>query len=248
MKNILIIGGASAIAAACAREWLRAAQPVGFFLVGRDEARLASVANDLRVRGAARVETYVLDVNDLALHPPMLEACVAALGRIDIALVAHGTLADQAACERDPSAAVAAFMTNAVSTIALLTLLAQRFEAQRGGTLAVISSVAADRGRPSNYVYGAAKAAVTTFCEGLRARLFKSGVRVLTIKPGFVATPMTAGLPLPAPLVASPQRVATDIVRAIGRSRDSLYTPWFWAEVMLAIRLLPSFVFKRLSL
>ena len=108
--------------------------------------------------------------------------------------------------------------------------------------------MAGDRGRPSNYVYGTAKAAVTTFCEGLRARLFKSNVKVLTIKPGFVNTPMTAGLALPGPLVASPERVATDIVRAVERGKDSIYTPWFWAEIMLVIRSLPGFVFKRISL
>ncbi len=130
----------------------------------------------------------------------------------------------------------------------MLTLLAGVFEAQKGGTIAVISSVAGDRGRPSNYVYGAAKAAVTTFCEGLRARLFKSGVQVLTIKPGFVDTPMTAGLPLPGLLVATPDRVAGDIVRAIERGKNSIYTPWFWGGIMLVVRSLPGFVFNRASL
>jgi decaprenylphospho-beta-D-erythro-pentofuranosid-2-ulose 2-reductase len=246
MKNILIIGGSSAIAAACAREWVK--DGANLFLAGRHETRLEAVAQDLRVRGAKRVDTFVLDVNDYPQHKPMLDACVASLGRIDIVLLAHGTLSDQSACERDPEATVREISTNALSTIALLTVLAGVFETQKSGSIAVISSVAGDRGRPSNYVYGTAKAAVTTFCEGLRARLFKSNVKVLTIKPGFVDTPMTAGLPLPGPLVATPERVAADIVRAVARGRDSLYTPWFWTGIMLIIRSLPGFLFKRISL
>lgn len=246
MKNILIIGGSSAIATACARSW--ASANARLFLAGRHAGRLDAIAQDLRVRGAQAVFTHTLDMNDIAQHPAMLDACREALGSIDIVLIAHGTLADQALCERDVQAALHEFSTNALSTIALLTRLAGVFEAQQSGTIAVISSVAGDRGRASNYVYGAAKAAVTTFCEGLRARLFKAGVRVLTIKPGFVDTPMTAGLALPGPLVAKPERVGADIVRAIAQGKDTLYTPWFWSAIMLVIRSLPRFVFKRVSL
>jgi short-subunit dehydrogenase len=246
MKNILIVGGTSAIAVACARRW--SGQGAHLFLTGRHAGRLDAVAQDLRVRGAGEVGTYVLDMNDYAEHPAMLAACRAALGRIDIVLLAHGTLCSQPECERDVASALRGLSTNAMSTIAMLTLLAGVFEAQKGGTIAVISSVAGDRGRPSNYVYGAAKAAVTTFCEGLRARLFKSGAHVLTIKPGFVDTPMTAGLPLPGLLVATPDRVAGDIVRAIERGRNSIYTPWFWGGIMLVVRALPGFVFNRAAL
>jgi decaprenylphospho-beta-D-erythro-pentofuranosid-2-ulose 2-reductase len=246
MKNILIIGGSSAIAVACAREWAK--DGASLFLAGRHETRLEAVAKDLRVRGAKAAGTYLLDVNDYPQHRPMLDACLAELGSIDIVLLAHGTLSDQSECEHDPQATVREISTNALSTIALLTLLASTFETQQSGSIAVISSVAGDRGRPSNYVYGTAKAAVTTFCEGLRARLFKSNVKVLTIKPGFVSTPMTAGLPLPGLLVATPERVATDIVRAVERGKDSLYTPWFWAQIMFVIRSVPGFVFKRISL
>jgi decaprenylphospho-beta-D-erythro-pentofuranosid-2-ulose 2-reductase len=246
MKKIMIVGAGSAIAVACARRW--AADGATFFLLGRQAERLRQVADDLRVRGAASVETVALDANDLAAHAGVLDACYAALGEIDVALVAHGTLPDQRACEGDAALAVQELSTNALSTIALLTPLANRMAAHGAGTIAVISSVAGDRGRPSNYVYGAAKAAVATFCEGLRARLFKAGVHVLVIKPGFVATPMTARLCMPDMLVAKPDRVAADIVRAIARRRDSIYTPWFWQGVMVAIRSVPSLVFKRMSL
>jgi decaprenylphospho-beta-D-erythro-pentofuranosid-2-ulose 2-reductase len=246
MKKILIVGATSAIATACAREW--AADGATLYLVGRQRERLEQIGADLVARGAKGATTHVLDMNDFDAHQPMLDACVATLGGIDIALIAHGTLADQKACEQDVKVALRELSTNGLSVIALLTPLANLMESAKTGVIAVISSVAGDRGRPSNYVYGTAKAAVTTFCEGLRARLFKAGVHVLTIKPGFVDTPMTAGMPLPGPLVAKPERVANDIVRAIEKKRDVIYTPWFWAGIMLIIRFVPRFLFKRASL
>ncbi|OJA77845.1 short-chain dehydrogenase [Burkholderia ubonensis] len=246
MKNILIVGATSAIATACARKW--ASEGARLFLVARNGERLDQVADDLRARGASLTECHRLDIDDLGAHADMLAHCAQALGKLDIVLVAPGTLPDQNACEADPTIAVREFNTNAVSLIALLTPLANVLAAQGSGTLAVISSVAGDRGRGSNYLYGSAKAALSAFCEGLRARLFKVGVHVVTIKPGFVATPMTEGMPLPGPLVAVPEKVATDIVRAIDRQTNVLYTPWFWTGIMLIIRSIPQRIFKRLSL
>jgi short-subunit dehydrogenase len=246
MKNIVIVGATSAIAIACAREW--AVKGARFFLVARNQERMEQVAADLTARGAASVAAHRLDIDRLDDHAAMLADCAAHMDSIDIVLVASGTLPDQAACQRDPAVAVREFHTNALSLIALLTPIANRLEAQRHGSLAVISSVAGDRGRPSNYLYGSAKAALQAFLEGLRARLFKVGVHVVDVKPGFVATPMTAGLPLPGPLVATPEKVAKDIVRAVERKKDVLYTPWFWWGIMLIIRNVPRFVFKRASL
>lgn len=246
MKRILIIGATSAIAIACARRWAEAG--ANFYLVGRNADRLEQVRQDLLARGSGPTVCHILDLNDFEGHEPMLESCIATLGGIDITLVAHGTLSDQAVCERSVEAMLREIGTNGLSVVALLTRLANLMEAQRNGTIAVISSVAGDRGRPSNYVYGTAKAMVTTFCEGLRARLFKAGVHVLTVKPGFVDTPMTAGLPLPRALVASAERVAKDIVKAVDARRDILYTPWFWGGIMSIIRAIPGFVFKRSSL
>ena len=246
MKKILIVGATSAIALACARLW--AAEKAAFALVARDGVKLKQAADDLLARGATGTHTCVLDLNDFDRHGTALEECCAALGGVDIALIAHGTLPDQAACEIDVQLALREFSSNGLSVVAFLTLLANRMEGQGRGTIAVISSVAGDRGRASKYVYGAAKAAVSAFSEGLRGRLFRAGVHVLTIKPGFVDTPMTRGLPLPGPLVASPDRVAADICKAIERKIDTLYTPGFWAFIMLVIKLLPSFVFKRMKL
>ena len=246
MKRILIIGATSAIASACARIW--AVEGSEFFLVARNMEKLEQTAADLQARGAKSVLLYNMDATDLAAHPAMLESCLNHIRQIDIALIAHGTLPDQQTCEQDAAIALKEFSNNATSVIALLTLLANQFEAQRCGTLAVISSVAGDRGRPSNYLYGTAKAAVSTFCEGLRARLHKVGVHVMTIKPGFVDTPMTQGMPLPAVLVAKPEQVAQRIIRGLERKTSTLYTPGFWALIMLAIRNIPTPIFKRMSL
>jgi decaprenylphospho-beta-D-erythro-pentofuranosid-2-ulose 2-reductase len=246
MKRILVIGATSTIAGACARLW--AAQGASLFLVGRDDAKLEALAGDLSVRGASSVHRHRMDANDIPAHPAMLEAAVHALGGLDVALVAHGTLPDQAACEGDAVLALREFATNATSVIALLTALANQFARQRSGAIAVITSVAGERGRPGNYVYGSAKAAVSVFCEGLRARLYRAGVSLTDIRPGFVATPMTQGLPLPAALVAQPEAVARRIVAGIGRKADVLYAPAFWALIMMVIRSIPRAFFKRMKL
>ncbi|TWH76030.1 hypothetical protein LX59_01540 [Azomonas agilis] len=246
MNNILIIGGTSAIATACARLW--AEQHSRFMLVGRNAEKLQQTAADLQARGATEVQTHILDLDDLDGHAAMLERTQQLLQRIDIALVAHGSLPDQPMCERDPDYAVRAFTSNGLNVIALLTRLGNLMEVQGGGSIAVISSVAGERGRPSNYLYGSAKAAVSVFCSGLRARLFKSNVHLLTIKPGFVDTPMTQGLALPGLLLAQPDRVARDILSALQKRRLTLYTPWFWAPIMAVIKSIPEFAFKRLSL
>jgi short-subunit dehydrogenase len=246
MKRVLIIGATSAIALACARLW--AARGAELFLVARSADKLQQSAADLRARGAKAVTVCCMDATDYAAHPGMLADCLTALQQIDVALIAHGTLPDQQACQQDVVLAMREMDNNGNSVIALLTLLAQQFEAQRCGTMAVISSVAGDRGRPSNYLYGTAKAAVSTFCEGLRARMFKVGVHVMTIKPGFVDTPMTQGLALPAALLATPEQVAKRILGGIDRKAAVLYTPGFWAVIMLIIRSVPQPIFKRLNL
>jgi len=246
MKRILIIGATSAIASACARLW--ATQGASLFLVGRDAEKLEALADDLSVRGASAAHKYQMDANDIPAHTAMVGAAVTALGAFDIALIAHGTLPDQAACEADAALALREFTTNGTSVIALLTELANQFEQQRNGAIGVITSVAGDRGRPSNYVYGSAKAAVSVFCEGLRARLFKADVSLTDIRPGFVATPMTQGLTLPPLLIAQPETVARRIVAGIDRKADVLYVPAFWALIMMIIRNMPGAIFKRVKL
>ena len=246
MRRILIIGATSTIAEATARRF--AALGDALVLVGRNAAHLQTIAEDLKVRGAPRVVAATLDVTDFAAHQAVLDQAERELGGLDIALIAHGTLSDQNECQSSVDALRHEFDVNALSTMALLTTLANRFESRRQGTLAVISSVAGDRGRQSNYAYGAAKAAVTAFLSGLRQRLAKANVNVLTIKPGFVDTAMTAAIPNKGALWAQPDRVAAGIVRAIERRRSVVYLPWFWALIMLVIRHIPEPIFKKLKL
>ncbi|MFC1605631.1 SDR family oxidoreductase [Pseudomonadota bacterium] len=245
-KSVLIIGATSGIAEAVAR--IFAERGASLFLVARSAEKLEVIAADLGARGANEVATFVMDANELARLPVMLDTAWSKFAKIDLALVAHGTLPDQPLCQADVDHAVREFRTNAESVIAALEALAGRFEQQREGVLAVIGSVAGDRGRASNYLYGAAKAAVAAAASGLRGRLQQANVHVLTIKPGFVDTPMTRDLSLPAALVAAPDKVAADIVRAVEKKRNVLYTPWFWRFIMLVITHIPEFAFKRLKL
>ncbi len=206
-----------------------------------------AAAADLSVRGAERVGHAVLDANDIARHRPVLDAAWSQWGGFDHVLVAHGVLPDQARCEQDVNAALASFDTNGRSVVALATDLANRLEQQGSGALALVSSPAGDRGRKSNYVYGAAKAAVTVMAAGLRHRLAAKGVRVITLLPGFVDTPMTAAFKK-GPLWASPEKVAADIERALHSGFGSVYTPWFWRWIMLLIRHVPERLFIKTSL
>jgi decaprenylphospho-beta-D-erythro-pentofuranosid-2-ulose 2-reductase len=245
MRKILVIGAASAIAEATAR--LFAERGDALFLVGRKAEVLDSMCADLKVRGAGAVGMHALDANDLSAHEHMLQNAEHSLGGLDVVLIAYGTLSDQKKCESSVELTVHELTTNAVSVAAILTRVANRLEQRRAGTIVVISSVAGDRGRQSNYVYGSAKAMVTAFTSGLRQRLYRSGVAVVTIKPGFVDTPMTAAFPKGA-LWAKPQKIAGGIVRAVDRSATVLYLPGFWRLIMLIIRSIPESIFRRLKL
>ena len=244
-SRVLVLGATSSIAISTMRRL--AAPHVHFMLVGRSTNRLTAVAQDLLTRGALAVDTWVMDLEDTAGHPEMLTIAAERLGRIDVALIAHGVLGDQTAAEADFEVAAAILHTNFISTVSLLTWLGNYFQAQRAGTLAVVSSVAGDRGRKSNYVYGASKGALNIFLEGLRNRIDRDGVQVLTIKPGFVATPMTAHVPHNA-LFASPDQVAGGILKAIKRRRDVAYVPWFWSSIMFLVRAIPNRRFKKMNL
>ena len=245
MQKILIIGATSAIAEAAARVW--AGRGAALYLVGRRAERLAAMADDLRVRGASSVGWRAMDACAQEEHAAMLDAALAAMGGLDVALIAHGSLPDQKACEASVELTLSEIDTNALSVIALATRLAGCFEAQGHGSLAVIGSVAGDRGRQSNYIYGAAKGMVGLFLQGLRNRLAKQGIQVLTVKPGFVDTPMTAAFKKGA-LWATPQAVGAGIVRAVDGRRDEVYLPGFWWPIMAIIRHIPERVFKKLSL
>ena len=245
MLKILIVGATSAIAEATARRY--AARGARMHLIGRDGERLAMIARDLEVRGAAAVSTALVDVTQPFAADALLARAQAALEGLDVVLLAHGMLPDQNACEQNVACLREAFEINTLSTLTLLTPLATLMQSQGHGTIAVLSSVAGDRGRQSNYVYGASKAALDAFLSGLRNRLTKHGVKVLTIKPGFVDTPMTASFKK-GPLWATPDTIACGIVHAVEGQRDVVYLPWFWCLIMIVIRGIPERLFKRLSL
>ena len=245
MKRILIIGATSAIAEHCARIW--AARGDDLHLVARNEQHVQTIAADLKVRGASKVTTYCTDLNDMDKHEELLSVADDALSSVDIVLIAHGTLSNQKSCELSVYETLAEIQTNALSTISLLTLIANRFEAKKSGSICVISSVAGDRGRASNYVYGSAKAIVTVFTSGLRQRLHKSNVAVVTIKPGFVDTPMTNELKKGI-LWAKPNVVAKKIVLAIEKKKTEVYVPGYWWLVMAVIKTIPASIYKNLKI
>ena len=246
MSQVLILGATSAIAQSVAR--LYAESGARMFLVARDAARLDSVADDLRVRGAIAVDCLAADLTEHDRHPEIVAAAFDALSGLDTVLVAHGILPDQESCQNSVADTMASMDINFLSVVSLLTPIANRLEESKRGTIAVISSVAGDRGRQSNYIYGAAKSGLDAFLQGLRNRLSKADVNVLTIKPGFVDTPMTAHIPERGLLWAQPEDIAEGIVHAIDKQKDVIYLPRFWALIMLIIRSIPERIFKKLSL
>jgi len=241
--RILILGATSAIAQAYAR---RRAAGMDFVLAGRHEERLKAIAADLVACGAVSAEPLVLDLAELEGIEPAVAALRARFGEIDEALIAYGTLGEQAVSERDLDEAIATIDTNFTSA-AVWTLALLKHRPPGPFTLVAIGSVAGDRGRASNFVYGAAKAALDRFLEGLTQKYDGTGVRIIRVKPGFVDTPMTASYRKGA-LWATPDRVAADIERAVAKGRRVVYTPWFWWPIMAIIRNLPWFVFKRLKI
>jgi decaprenylphospho-beta-D-erythro-pentofuranosid-2-ulose 2-reductase len=243
--RVVIVGAGSALAHEAAKMFARDGADI--FLVGRSADKLAMVADDLKVRGAKNVETFVLDLNEMDRHEELLQQVIASFGGMDALLVAHGTLGDQKQCELSIAETLQELNTNAISVISLLTISANYFEQHKRGCIAVISSVAGDRGRASNYVYGTAKAAVSTFLQGLRGRLAKSGVAVVTIKPGTVSTPMTAHMKQGL-LFAQPNVVGVGIYEAMKKRKDVVYLPGYWQVIMFVIKSIPESIFKRLPL
>lgn len=244
-RRMLLCGAASAIAQELART-----APAGtrLFLAARDAAKLEAVAADLRGRGHEVAGTAALDLRDAARHGVLFDDAAAALGgAVDLVVIAHGYLGDQAKAQADWTEAREILETNFLSAASLMSQAAERFAKQGAGQLVVIGSVAGDRGRQSNYFYGAAKGAVEILAEGLRHRLAPLGVPVLLVKPGFVDTPMTAHLPK-TPLFAAPRAIAEGIWRAIESRRAVVYLPWFWRYILLMIRSLPRAIFHRLKI
>ena len=239
-ERVLILGATSAIAAEVAR--LYAARGARLHLVGRNPDKLAGLVADLPAGSATSARA---DFADLGRAEAVIRAAVDALGGIDVALVAHGALGDQLESERSFAAAEATILANFTSAVALLVPLANQLEAARGGALGVITSVAGARGRPRNYTYGSAKAALNVYLQGLRSRLVPAGVKVTTLKLGPVDTPMTR-THRKHRLFATPTGAARGIVAALDAGAAEAYLPRYWAAIMTAVRLVPERLFQAL--
>jgi short-subunit dehydrogenase len=244
-RKILVLGATSGIAEATCRIWAK--EGASLFLVARNAEKLATVAADLKVRGAAYVGTAVADLDDTDKHPALLAHAINSLAGMDVAYLAHGILGDQTAAEQDFPTAAQILYTNFISPVSLLTWLANYCVQRHAGVLAVLSSVAGDRGRKSNYVYGSSKAGLTAFLAGLRNRIDREGVTVLTIKPGPIKTAMTVAMP-GSEKFADVNATAKTIVAAIDGKKDNLYVPFQWQPIMFVIRNIPDRVFKKLNL
>ena len=243
MKHVLILGATSDIAQALAHKF--AAHGLQPILAARRSERLQPVATDLEIRYQVKVKIVDFDALDFASHAAFYNALPA---KPDVVLCVFGYLAKQEIAQQDFSEAHQMIEANYTGAVSILEIVAGDFEQRKSGAIIGVSSVAGDRGRQSNYIYGSAKAAFSTYLAGLRNRLAKSNVQVLTVKPGFVRTKMTAGLPLPGPVTAEPDQVANDVFRAYQKNKNEVYSLWVWRYLMLIIRHIPEPIFKRLSL
>lgn len=242
-KSVLIIGAKSDIAMALAIKY--AENGFSLYLAGRNSNELESFATDLTIRHNIETRVLELDVLDYKSHQNIYDSIeVKPHGVISVA----GYLGEQENAETDFTETQKVIDTNYTGLVSLINIAANDFEKRKSGFIIGVSSVAGDRGRKSNYIYGSAKSAFSTYLSGLRNRLNAANVHVLTVKPGFVATKMTEGLDLPPKLTAKPKDVANDIFKAQKKRKNILYTKWVWRHIMFIIRNIPEFIFKKMSL
>ena len=247
MKRFIIIGATSSIAEHCARLWIAEA-PINLTLVGRDASRTKSIADDLKVRSPGSAITVV---SGNLVEPDSIQRLVDQIlkdGNADCALIAHGSLADQSACQQDLALTAEELSINGISPVLFAEAIANSMVRAGHGTLGVIGSVAGDRGRKSNYVYGAGKGLIARYAQGLQHRLAGTGVTVTLIKPGPTRTPMTAHLGDSGPSLADVAKVAATIVSGMEKRRNVVYAPRRWWVIMMIIRHLPRFIFNRMDI
>ena len=241
--NILIVGAKSDIAKECAREFAK--NGFDLILLARDVLELEDFKKDITIRYEVDVDLIEFDVLDFN----SFENIYKSLNKdIEIVLTALGYMNEQKICERDFLESLKTINTNYTGLVAVLNIVANDFESKEKGAIIGISSVAGDRGRKANYIYGSSKAAFSSYLSGLRNRLFEKNVSVITVKPGFVYTKMTKDLDLPPKLTAKPNEVAKDIFKAYKNKKDIVYTKPIWKIIMLIIKMIPETIFKRLSI
>ena len=245
VKKVWVLGASSTIAMSVAR--LYAEQGCDLLLVARSQDKLDAIKQDLQARGARTVETKQVDLAVETDKSGKFREMLSTTNGFDVLLLAYGKLSDQEICGSDLDTLTKDMNTNLISAMEWLTCAANQIEKVKQGSLAVISSVAGDRGRRSNYVYGTAKSGLSTFCQGLQHRLSRYNGHVVLIKPGFVDTAMTSHLPKSG-LWASPEQVAKDIVKGVDKKKTIVFTPWFWRFIMLIITHLPEKIFRRINI
>jgi short-subunit dehydrogenase len=242
--NLLILGANSDMGLALAAKFAQA-ERADLWLASRDLERLEKKCRDLEIRFQVKARPLYFDALDYASHREFYQRLEP---KPDLALLTFGHLGEQLEAQKDFSEARKIMDTNLLAAVSILEVVAADFETRGRGTIIALSSVAGERGRQSNYLYGAAKGGLTVYLSGLRARLFKQQVRVLTVLPGFVRTKMTESLELPGILTAEPAEVAEDVYKAYKQGKDVVYSKWFWRYIMQVIRLIPETIFKRLKL
>lgn len=245
MSKILILGACSAIAQETAK--LFAKEDNQLYLADLKIERLEAVKNDLTSRAKCTVYTHEFNALDFEKHQEIFQNAVNTLEGLDIALICYGSLPNQEAAQNNPELLIKEINLNGLSVISLSSIIANYFKEKQQGSLAVITSVAGDRGRQSNFIYGSAKGAVSLYLQGLRNHLSKDNVHVLTIKPGMVDTPMTAHIKKGL-LFSSPETIGKGIYDAIQNKKDIAYLPGYWRLIMLIVKLIPESLFKKLSL
>ena len=243
MNTVLILGATSDMAQAIARKF--ASNHYALQLAARQPSHLENLASDVRIRFRVEVQTLAFDATDFEGHAAFYQQLSPAPS---VVIAVFGYLGDQEKGQHDWEEAAAIIHTNYTGVVSILNIVAEDFARKKAGVIVGISSVAGDRGRGSNYLYGSAKAGLTAYLSGLRNRMDRVGVSVITVKPGFVDTRMTEGLDLPPLLTAQPAAVAEDVFAAVKHNKDVIYTRWFWRWIMVVIKLLPEKVFKKLKL
>lgn len=243
MPNVLIIGATSDVAKATA--YLYAREGYDLVLAARNKEAVQALSSDIKIRYEVEVVPLVLDLLKFDTHPK----AIASLETLPpITICCAGYLGEQEKAIHDWEETQRIIDTNYTGVVSVINLIAEQYEKKGQGTIAVLSSVAGERGRQSNYTYGSAKAGLSVYLSGLRNRLHASGVHVVSVKPGFIDTRMTENLPLPKPLTASPEQVAKAIYKAIRKKKNTLYVLWMWRYIMFIIKSIPESIFKKLKL
>jgi short-subunit dehydrogenase len=243
MAYVLILGAGSDVAVACAHQF--AIEKYDLYLAGRDKDQLDILASDIQIKHQVKASAIVFDALLFDQHTTFYENLNP---KPEVAICVFGLLGDQAVSAKDWAACKRVIDSNFTGAASILNVIANDFEAHKSGVIVGISSVAGERGRQSNYIYGSAKAGFTAYLSGLRNRLVASGVHVVTVKPGFINTKMTENLKLPKPITAQPKQLGEAILKAIKKKKDVIYVLPIWSLIMLIIRNIPEGIFKKLKL